>query len=111
MHNDIAAIQQHPVAIRQSLGTDLNALGLKLFRQMIGNRRDMPVRAAAGHDHMVGYKGFSCEINGLGVNCLVVVEGLEDQSQDLAIAGVRLGRRAGARYLKASGGYANMGNI
>ena len=79
MQDDIAAIQQHPIPFGQTFGTDLNALGLQLLRQVTGNRRHMPVRAAASHDHMVGDQGFSEEIYGVGVDGLVVLKGREDQ--------------------------------
>lgn len=111
MNDDIAAIQQDPIPLGEAFGSDLDSLSLQLLRQVSGNRRDMPIGATARHNHMVGDQGFSVEVDGGGVDGLIVVEGREDHVQDLAITEVGPGRRSGARYRMASGRDANIVNI
>jgi hypothetical protein len=61
----IARIDQHPVGMRQTFDLDIALACLpELDRQLIGDRADVPVRAAGGNDHPVRKSGFAVEIDG-----------------------------------------------
>jgi len=73
MHHDIAGVDQHPVALRHALDPQITeTLRLEPLDQLIGNGRDMAVRAAGGDDHLIGKSALAVKIDrgdvfGLGV--------------------------------------------
>ena len=55
MDNDVAGIDEHPVALPHSLDAYLHgARGFEVLDDMFGHGADMTLRSAAGHDHVVG---------------------------------------------------------
>ncbi len=82
MNNDVAGIDQHPVARGQAF----NAGGAKpiLFdaaTKMVGDGADLALGAAAGYDHMIGDRAFSEEVDDDNVFSLVVFQRLSDNVQ------------------------------
>jgi hypothetical protein len=73
MHHDIAGVDQHPVALRHALDPQIaETLRFKTLDQLVGNGRDMAVRAAGGDDHLIGESALAVKIDrgdvfGLGV--------------------------------------------
>ncbi len=55
----------------------------EVLDHVIGDRADMAVRPAGGHDHEVRNRGFAGKIDGDGVLGLHIVEAMEDQAKGL----------------------------
>src|SRR3954468_24158296 len=67
MNDDVAGIDQHPVAVL--LAFDADAFQARLVEALNGavrDRCDMTVRASAGHDHGVADGGLAGEVDGDG---------------------------------------------
>jgi hypothetical protein len=80
MHDHVAGIDQHPVAIGQALDMDrLDSGFLETFGDIFRDRADMPVGPARGDDHIVGKCGFASKIDGDRFFRLHIVEAGEDQ--------------------------------
>ena len=82
MNNDVACIDQNPVAGGQSF----NAGGAKamLFdaaTEMVGDGADLALGAAVGDDHEIGDRAFSEEVDDDNVFSLVVFQRLSDNVQ------------------------------
>ena len=73
MHHDVAGVDQDPVALRHAFDPQIaETLRLKPVDELIGNGRDMAVRAAGGDDHLIGESALAVKIDrgdvfGLGV--------------------------------------------
>ena len=88
MDDDVAAVDQHPVAGGGALDPDLrDAGGLELHLQMLGHGAQLPRGAAGGDDHEVGDAGFTGEVDGDHIFGLVVVERFLDQAEKLLRCG------------------------
>ena len=100
----IARIDQHPIGMGQTLDLDIPlARFLELDRQLIGNRADMPIRAAGGNNHPVRESGFAVEINGDDVFRLGVFKLGDNGFEKRGLLGA-LGRSRGfRRALRRSG--------
>ena len=75
MDDDVARIDQNPVAVRQAL--DLGAaqtLFLQRAQKVVGERAHVAVRAARGHDHAVGHGRLAPQVDQDDVLGLVVVQ-------------------------------------
>ena len=89
MHDHIAGIDQHPVAIGHAFDMDvLDSVVLQAFQDIFRNRADVPVGPARGDDHEVGKRGFAAKVDGDRLFRLHILEAGEDQVQRLV--GVRL---------------------
>jgi hypothetical protein len=69
---------------------------------VIRNCRDVSRRSTARNDHVVGDERLANEVDGDGVNCLILVKRFKDQLQRLLVVGLGLCRPAGARYVMTS---------
>lgn len=79
MHDNITRIDEHPVALRHTLDPEVSeALRLQPLDQLIGNRRDMTVRAPGGDDHLIGEGTLAVEIDRGNVLGLGIIETCED---------------------------------
>jgi len=73
MHHNVAGVDEHPVALRHALDPQIaETFCLKPLDELIGNGRDMAVRAAGGNDHLVSERALAVKIDrgdvfGLGV--------------------------------------------
>ena len=101
MDDDVARIDQDPVAVRQAF--DVNALHAgfaEFLHHILRDRADMPVGPAGRDDHVVCDGGFAAKVDGECVLRLHVVEAGEDDLQGLV--GIRPGfRDRGGRGLFA----------
>jgi hypothetical protein len=71
----VAGVDEHPVALRQALDTDvLDARVFELVHNVIGQCADVSLRAAAGDDHQVRNRGLAANIDAEDVLCLVVFQ-------------------------------------
>jgi len=88
VHDHIAGIDQHPVAVGQTLDVDrLDAGFLETFGNVFRDRADMPVNPARGDDHVVGKCRFTAKVDGDRFFRLHIVEAGEDQFQGLVGVG------------------------
>ena len=98
VHDHIAGIDQHPVAIGQALDMDvLDAVFLQGFRDVFRDRADVPVGTAGGDDHVVGKGGLAAKVDGDRFFRLHIVEAGEDDIQRLVGVGLRLQGRSFCR--------------
>ena len=75
MHDDIARVDQDPVALWHALDPQIaETLRLEPLDELIGNGRDMAVRAAGGDDHLIGESALAVEIDRRDVFGLGVIE-------------------------------------
>lgn len=75
MHDDVTGVDQHPVTRTFAFHPDIAQIGsLYFFFEMLSHRTDLPRRAAARDNHVVGEGCFSCEIYDDNIFCLVVVK-------------------------------------
>ena len=100
MNDDVARIDQHPIAMRHAFDAGRNAGFVQILDDPVGHRSDMALRPAGGHDHVVADRRFIAKIDGEDVLRLHIVEAGEDQSQDLL--GVRT--HSGDRFGRATFG-------
>jgi hypothetical protein len=81
--DDIAAVDEHPVALVGTLDPDaLQALGFQLLDDVLGHGLDVAAGKAAGDDHVVGHRALAGEVDDDGIRCLVVVERFFDEFED-----------------------------
>lgn len=75
VHQDVAGIDQDPVAMLLSFDRDAFHTGfLEPRDEVLSHRADMPTGAAGCDDHPVGDSGLATQVNGDDVDCLIVVE-------------------------------------
>lgn len=80
MDDDVAPVDQNPVALIEPLDRDLaKACGFEFFPEMFGHRGDVALRRAGCDDHVIGKIGFAGEIDDDHVLRFVVVERRRDQ--------------------------------
>ena len=97
MDDDIARVDQHPVAdiLAFDLGNDAE-FGFQPVGQFFRDGPDLPGRPAGCDDHMVGHFGFAAQVDLHDIFSLVIVEGLQDRGKQL-IADARFRARHQAR--------------
>ena len=78
MNDDVAGVDQHPIAVRHAFDAGVNAEFAQIFDYSIGNRSDMAMRSAGRHDHIVAHGRSISKIDCEGVLGLHVVEAVED---------------------------------
>src|SRR6185503_13447347 len=84
MHDDVAGVDQHPVALPHALDTDAGTTRVfQVLDQVVGDSADMTLRPAAGHDHVIANRGFSGEIDNDAVLGFHVFETGEDGAERL----------------------------
>ncbi len=106
----VARVDQHPVAVGQALHTaPAIALVLEGAQQVVGQGRDVTVRAAGRDDQAVGDRALVLQVDEDDVLGLVVVQALEDQGFQLAGASlvVRRGLGLGRRLVRLQRGFTN----
>jgi hypothetical protein len=104
VHDHVAGVDQHPVAVRQALDPGAAVPGvLQSAQEMIGHRTDVTMRTARGDDHAVGDRALTLQVDEDDVLRFFVVEAFEDE----AFQGLRplivlrgLARRAGLMRFK-----------
>ena len=65
MDDDVAGIDQHPVAMGKAFDASASeAFVLELPDEVIGNGADMPLRAPRGYDHLVADRGLALDVDG-----------------------------------------------
>src|SRR5438874_12681384 len=68
VHDHVAGIDQHPVAIGQALDMDVLDTGfLEALRDVLRDRANVPVGPARGDDHVVGVCRFAAKVDGDGL--------------------------------------------
>ena len=84
MNNHVPGIDQHPITLTHTLDPNAGATRfLHVFDQMIGDSADMALRPAAGHDHVIAYRGFSGEIDNDAVLGFHIFKASEDGAERL----------------------------
>ena len=84
MNDDIAGVDQHPIAL--ALALDRDPAGNRLF-EVIGQRRYLPRRPAARDDHVIGNRRLAGEIDRDDVLRLAVLETVDDAAEQVGRAG------------------------
>jgi hypothetical protein len=108
--DDVATIDQHPIASRQAFDLGLAMAGiLQRAHDVVGQGADVTVRTARRDDQRVGDRGLALEVNADDVLSLVVVETIDNQAfqgELLAIGEGRgtTGKRFGGGLLKNRSG-------
>jgi hypothetical protein len=75
MDDNIAAVDQNPVAARRAFQGDIaRATGFKALAQMFGHGHDLAAGTPGGHDHVVRDRRFSGKGDGDNVFGLVAIE-------------------------------------
>ena len=97
--NDIARINENPIALRNSLDAKMaEARRLQLLDELIGDGGHMPVRPAIGYHHLIGKGSLAVQIDGGDLLRLGIVETGEKCGQELrgilAFGRMILGRSA-----------------
>ena len=84
MNDHIAGIDQHPIAIGQTLDMGVwDSALLETFGDVLRDRTDMPVNPAGGDDHVIGKGRFAAKVYGDRVFRLHIVQAGEDHIQGL----------------------------
>jgi hypothetical protein len=95
MHDDIASVDQHPVAGGFAFDPAQAAqILLQLVDQFFRDGRDLTRRAARADDHIVADRGFAAQINLLDILGLIIFKRGKDNSQQF-FAGDIFGGGAG----------------
>lgn len=96
----IAGVYQHPITGAEPLDVKVSPTGfLQIFNDVIGNRRDVTLGAARSHNHVVGKRRFSDDVDGGNVLSLGVFETGEDDLH----GGRRCEFTAGGRKTRGTG--------
>ena len=75
MHDDVTGIDQDPVAVLGTFdGNALNASRLQPLAQVFRHRADLTDTGAARHDHGVGNRALSSQIDIDDIDRLVIIE-------------------------------------
>lgn len=83
MDDDIAGIDQHPIAALQAFDFRCNTTKiLKDLEQMIGDGSDMRIGTAGGDDHGIGDRGFSMQIDGDNILGFGILEARQNRPHD-----------------------------
>lgn len=82
MHDDVARVDQRPVALFDAFeARDHLALVFEFFDQLVDDGPDMARRAATGHDHMIGDGRFAGKIDCDDVDGLIVFQRRHGQGE------------------------------
>ena len=103
VHDHVAGVDQHPVAVRHAFDPDAQGGALQRHHQMLGDGAHVALRAAGGHHHVIGDRGLAAQIDRGGVFRLVVVEVAEDERESLPGLGASLGNRCGSAFAGGRG--------
>lgn len=83
MDDDIARIDQHPVAVGHAFDARGETGFVEILDHATGDRSHMAARSPRGHDHVIGDGRFATEIEGDGVLGLHFVKAREDEAKRL----------------------------
>jgi hypothetical protein len=102
VHDHVAGIDQHPIAVGQALDMEAFDSGLlEAFGHIFRNRTDVPVYPAGGDDHVIGKCRFAAKVDGDRFFRLHIVQAAEDHIQGLVGVGLRLqGRSLGRCFTR-----------
>jgi hypothetical protein len=79
--DDVAGVDQHPVAVGQALDAGAAVTGiLERAQQVIGHRPDVALRTAGRDDHPVGDGAFVLEVDEDDVLGFLVVQAIEKEA-------------------------------
>lgn len=82
VHNDIARVEQHPVAILFAFqGNPFQSGALHLFAQMFRHGSDLPPRCSRRNDHVIGQRGLARKLDGNDVFGFIVLQRRGDDRQ------------------------------
>ena len=102
MHDHVAGIDQHPIAVGQAL--DMKTLDsgfLEALGDIFRDRTDVPVDPAGGDDHVIGKCRFAAKVDGDRFFRLHIDQAGEDHIQGLVGVGLRLqGRSLGRCFTR-----------
>src|SRR5258705_6371595 len=105
MDDDVARVDQHPVAMRHALDFDRADTRLgEVVEHARRDRADMTVGRTGRHNHVVGDRGFATEVDGEGVLGLHIVEAREDKAKRLLGIDCHLGDGGGPATCGGPGG-------
>ena len=97
MNDDIARIDQDPIAKRHSFNLCIaNALLLQLVEKAVGDSAGMALRAPRADDHEIGKRGFVRQGDADDLVGLGVIERFDDQGSERGEAAAALFARRGA---------------
>ena len=95
MDDDIAGIDQDPVAVGHALDAHREAGLRQVLEQMIRDCPDLTVRPPGGHHHGVGNRSFAGEIDCDGVLGFHIADSGEDEAKRLLGVRAHLGDLSG----------------
>ena len=102
MDDDVAAIDQHPVASRQAFDLGLAMAGvLERAHDVVGQGADVTVRTARRDDQRVGDRGLALQVDTDDILGLVVVETVDDKGLQREVFAIGEG---GGTAIKRFGG-------
>src|SRR4029077_2242900 len=82
MDDDVAGINQHPIALGLALDADpAIAFLFELPDEWVGDGSNMPLRSPRGEHHMVADRGFASQIDAGDVLCLSGIERVEHDGE------------------------------
>ena len=101
VHDHVARVEQHPIAVRQAFHSRRTAGCLDLLEDVLSQRADMALRAAAGHDQRIGYGAFAPNVDGDDVLGFIFIQRVENELRSLGgvqtVAGGARGVRSRAK--------------
>lgn len=90
----VTAVDQHPIAMGQSFHPHArHPGGMQGFNQMLGDRTDVPVRAAGSDHHEVGERALSSKVDLRCVGGFVVFQPVQHEREDFLGTWAYAGRR------------------
>ena len=109
--DDVAAIDQHPVASRQAFDLGLTVTGVfQRAHDVVGQGADVTVRTARRDDQRVGDRGLAFEVDADDVLGLVVVETVDDQGLQRVVFAIGEGRDTAVKRI-GSGLFENRSSV
>ncbi len=84
MNNYVTRVDQHPVGLPQPFDLGCAETGIfDFFHQMVSNGAYLSARSTAGDQHIITKTGLAFEIDGDDVDCLVIVERILNDGQQM----------------------------
>jgi hypothetical protein len=98
MDDDVAAVDQNPIALSGTLDADaFQTFAFEFFDEMFGHRLDVTGRGTGGDDHVVGDGRPAGKIDDDRIGRLVVVQGFFDEFENRLWGADGLARGSGDR--------------
>ena len=83
MNDDVAGIDDNPVAAFLTLDAGFHAFLREFLAQLFSHADDLAGRPSRHDDHVVGDGGFARKVNGYDVFALVLIKQLHDEVMQL----------------------------